>query len=56
MSCHHVPGGLQDLLDETWGKDHQGPKVLTQITLPGTRPAAGDKPAISPLPVRQENR
>jgi len=19
MSCHHVPGGLQDLLDETWG-------------------------------------
>ena len=21
MSCHHVPGGLQDLLDETWGGD-----------------------------------
>ena len=20
MACHHVPGGLQDLLDETWGK------------------------------------
>jgi NifU-like protein len=19
MSCHHIPGGLQDLLDETWG-------------------------------------
>jgi len=19
MSCHHVPGGLQDILDETWG-------------------------------------
>ncbi len=21
MSCHHAPGGLQDLLDEVWGKD-----------------------------------
>jgi len=21
MSCHHQPGGLQDLLDETWGRD-----------------------------------
>jgi NifU-like protein len=21
MSCHHVPGGLQDLLDEIWGGD-----------------------------------
>ncbi|MCD4751409.1 MAG: iron-sulfur cluster assembly scaffold protein [Thermoanaerobaculales bacterium] len=20
MSCHHTPGGLQDLLDETWGR------------------------------------
>lgn len=20
MSCHHTPGGLQDLLDDTWGK------------------------------------
>jgi NifU-like protein len=19
MSCHHVPGGLQDIIDETWG-------------------------------------
>jgi NifU-like protein len=21
MSCHHAPGGLQDLLDETWGRE-----------------------------------
>ena len=21
MSCHHVPGGLQDLLDDTWGRE-----------------------------------
>jgi NifU-like protein len=25
MSCHHVPGGLQDLLDEVWGGDGQRP-------------------------------
>ncbi len=25
MSCHHAPGGLQDLLDETWGRQ---PTVL----------------------------
>jgi NifU-like protein len=32
MSCHHVPGGLQDLLDETWGRQPVSTKVLTQIT------------------------
>jgi len=32
MACHHVPGGLQDLLDETWGPAGQKPPVLTQIT------------------------
>ena len=26
MSCHHVPGGLQDLLDETWGIAVREPK------------------------------
>jgi NifU-like protein len=25
MSCHHVPGGLQDLLDEVWGGKGQRP-------------------------------
>jgi NifU-like protein len=24
-SCHHIPGGLQDLLDETWGKTEHRP-------------------------------
>ncbi len=28
MSCHHVPGGLQDLLDETWGRDDKKPQTL----------------------------
>jgi NifU-like protein len=27
MSCHHAPGGLQDLLDETWGRQ---PTTLKQ--------------------------
>jgi NifU-like protein len=35
MSCHHVPGGLQDLLDEIWGGD--GKKAV-----PVSAPAAGD--------------
>ena len=36
-ACHHVPGGLQDLLDEAWGKGQHAagrrrrPAVLTQI-------------------------
>ncbi|MBN2579661.1 MAG: iron-sulfur cluster assembly scaffold protein [Pirellulales bacterium] len=28
MSCHHVPGGLQDLLDEAWGKKEDLLKIL----------------------------
>ena len=64
MACHHIPGGLQDLLDETWGGGTRSRelKVLTQITLPDTgpvearqaaRPDAADALA---LPVRQEGR
>ena len=45
MSCHHVPGGLQDLLDETWGTNPQDTKVLTQITLPGMAEAKKTAPA-----------
>ena len=32
MSCHHVPGGLQDLLDEVWGKDKRQLKILPMST------------------------
>jgi NifU-like protein len=54
MACHHVPGGLQDLLDETWGARPHEPKVLTQLTqlnLPGTAPApaAAAEPPQQPL-------
>ncbi len=48
MSCHHVPGGLQDLLDETWGRREQPVKVLTTLTLPGI-PAEAVKPDGQPL-------
>ncbi|MBD3337088.1 MAG: hypothetical protein GF355_16355 [Candidatus Eisenbacteria bacterium] len=37
MSCHHVPGGLQDLLDEAWGAR-------------GSRPAASSPMAGRPEP------
>jgi NifU-like protein len=41
MACHHVPGGLQDLLDEVWGKGPPpaSPVVLTQLSPPGQGPA-----------------
>ena len=48
MSCHQVPGGLQDLLDETWGKSPGSAQDLTQISLPGTTVATAEGPALSP--------
>ena len=37
MSCHHVPGGLQDLLDEVWGEDKRQLKILPMMApLEGT--------------------
>jgi len=34
MSCHHVPGGLQDLLDDIWGKNKDQLRILPTINLP----------------------
>ena len=48
MSCHQVPGGLQDLLDETWGKSPGSAQVLTRISLPDTTVAKAEEPALSP--------
>jgi NifU-like protein len=48
MSCHHVPGGLQDLLDETWGKSPGRVQGLTQISLPRTAVAKAEGLALSP--------
>jgi len=41
MSCHHVPGGLQDLLNEIWGQGAGGLPILPAAgTMPETSPAA----------------
>jgi Fe-S cluster biogenesis protein NfuA len=34
MSCHHVPGGLQDLLDDVWGKAPTQLPILSNRTMP----------------------
>jgi len=47
MSCHHVPGGLQDILDDIWGKDANSLKVVPSVS-PPAEPASSDKPALSP--------
>ena len=46
-SCHHVPGGLQDLLDETWGTAGQGRRAASEPAEPAAVPAV-EEPAISP--------
>lgn len=43
MQCHHMPGGLQDILNEIWGYD---PKKLP--ILPTLPPAAAPPPGASP--------
>jgi NifU-like protein len=51
MSCHHVPGGLQDLLDEAWGGG-QTLKVLQQpvlLGMPLAKKAKEDGPPLSPF-------
>jgi NifU-like protein len=53
MSCHHVPGGLQDLLNDIWGVADQGAVSLPVLTdVPGTpstdAAATAEQPAISP--------
>ena len=54
MACHHVPGGLQDLLNEAWGDGQAKPKVSHQLPLLGTPAAmapervADEPPALSP--------
>jgi NifU-like protein len=40
MSCHHIPGGLQDLLDEIWGKSEEVPAGIPSADV-SSREAAG---------------
>jgi NifU-like protein len=53
MSCHHTPGGLQDLLDDIWGVDPGHLRVLPSMpqpvpTAPIAAPADDSQPALSP--------
>jgi len=47
MSCHHVPNGLQDILDDVWGKDGGSLRVVPSAS-PPLEPAPDGKPALSP--------
>lgn len=47
MSCHHAPGGLQDLLDETWGTDPKMLKIVPTLDLPEPVEVDG-RPELSP--------
>lgn len=49
MSCHHVPGGLQDLLDETWNGSQRQLKILPQGSLPLTSPTDAAPTGETPL-------
>ncbi|MEN6557699.1 MAG: iron-sulfur cluster assembly scaffold protein [Thermoguttaceae bacterium] len=44
MSCHHVPGGLQDLLDETWGAKSPPPKPAVRLPVLGAAPVEAVEP------------
>ncbi|MCL2305210.1 MAG: iron-sulfur cluster assembly scaffold protein [Planctomycetaceae bacterium] len=52
LSCHHTPGGLQDLLDEVWGTDKTQPlpslPLLTDIPI-ATKRAVGIGETLSPF-------
>ncbi len=46
-SCHHVPGGLQDLLDQTWqGKADKAPAATQPFKILSTEPVG--TPELSP--------
>jgi NifU-like protein len=46
MSCHHVPGGLQDLLDEAWGVGETKTMPLGQLPVLGAAPVVPAAPAV----------
>ena len=53
MSCHHTPGGLQDILNKVWGQQPTAFKELP--VLPMARvPASGPKPEMSPYKFAKE--
>jgi len=53
MSCHHTPGGLQDLLNQVWGKPPTTFKELPILTTAGV-PGKPAKPSMSPFKFAKE--
>ncbi|MGO8751968.1 MAG: iron-sulfur cluster assembly scaffold protein [Thermoguttaceae bacterium] len=47
MACHHAPGGLQDLLNEVWGKSSQQLPIVPKIEK-RPAPATPAPPTLSP--------
>ena len=47
MSCHHAPGGLQDLLDEIWSGGREGLRAVPETSKAGDD-AVREEPALSP--------
>jgi NifU-like protein len=48
MACHHAPGGLQDLLDETWGQGGKRLRIVAKTPEPA--PSAAPAPSdVSPF-------
>jgi NifU-like protein len=48
MSCHHAPGGLQDLLVEVWGEAQPEPAVVSAPVAEAGSDAPVQEPALSP--------
>jgi NifU-like protein len=53
MSCHHKPGGLQDLLNEVWGVQPLTLKILPTPLEPRA-PADANRPAPSPYQLSKQ--
>jgi NifU-like protein len=53
MSCHHIPGGLQDLLDQVWGKQPTTLKELPILTIDGV-PSPPPQTEMSPFKFAKE--
>jgi NifU-like protein len=49
MSCHHVPGGLQDILNDIWGESESNIKTLPQSPLIGISMPKAAKEDIAPI-------
>lgn len=49
MSCHHTPGGLQDLLDETWGRRPTEFKSSSELPVARLIAAAKGSDGLSPF-------